>query len=86
MTRDFQTDSFADSELFKIDSHFADLGQVKTDPNCSSLLTLGWSQLFYYFRQDVRSRKTIQTLTIWQKIQEPGIGSGTSHFRWFSQQ
>ena len=47
MTRDFQTGNFAGSELLKIDSHFADFGQVKTDPNCSSLLNLGWSQLFF---------------------------------------
>ena len=33
MTRDFQTDNFADFEQFKIDSYFADFGQFKIDPN-----------------------------------------------------
>ena len=88
MTKDFQTGNFDDFEQFKIDSHFAVFGQVIINPNCLSLLTLGRSQSFYIllFGQNVRSQKTIQTLTVWQKIQETGIGSSTSHFQLFSQQ
>ena len=66
MTRDFQTGNFADFKQFKINSHVAKFGQAKIDPNCSSLPTLGRSHLLYYFGQ---------------KIQEPSIGSGTSHFQ-----
>ena len=48
MAKDFQTGKFAaDFEQFKIDSHFANFGQVQSEPNCSFLLTLGRSQLFY---------------------------------------
>ena len=47
MAKDFQTGKFTNFEQFKIDSHFANFGQVQSDPNCSSLLTLGRSQLFY---------------------------------------
>ena len=47
MAKDFQTGKFADFEQFKIDSHFANFGQVQSDPSCSSLLTLDRSQLFY---------------------------------------
>ena len=36
-----------------------------------SLLTLGRSELFYSFGQEVRLQKTIQTLTVKQKILEP---------------
>ena len=65
------------------------------------LITLGKSHLtlLVYFhwlwavgsyftkvQQNIRLRKTIQTVFIWQKIQEPHIGSGTSHFQWFNQQ
>ena len=32
---DFQTGHFADDEQFKVDSHSADFGQVKTYPTCS---------------------------------------------------
>ena len=49
MTRDFQSGNFANFEQFKIDSHFAEFGQVKIDPNCVSLLTLGRSQIFTDF-------------------------------------
>ena len=41
MAKDFQTGKFTNFEQFKIDSHFANFGQVQSDPNCSSLLTLG---------------------------------------------
>ena len=34
---------FAEFEQFKIESHFAKFGQVQSDPNCLSLLTLGRS-------------------------------------------
>ena len=47
MAKDFQTGKFADFEQLKIDSHFANFGQVQSDPNCLSLLTLGMSQLLY---------------------------------------
>ena len=43
MAKDFQTGKFADFEQFKIDSCFANFGQVQSDPYCSSLLTLGMS-------------------------------------------
>ena len=38
MSGDFQKSHFADFEQFKIDSQFANLGQVKIDPNCQLLL------------------------------------------------
>ena len=47
MTRDFETDNSVDFEQFKINTHLDDFGQVKIDPNCFSLTTLGKSQLFY---------------------------------------
>ena len=47
MAKDFQTGKFVDFEQFKIDSHFADFGQVQSDPNYLSLLTLGRLHLFY---------------------------------------
>ena len=40
---DFQTGHFADFEQFKIDNHFANFRQDKTDPTCLFSLTLGWS-------------------------------------------
>ena len=40
---DFQIDHFVDLEQFKIDSHFANFGQVKIDPIESVLMTLGRS-------------------------------------------
>ena len=48
MAKGFQTGKFVNFEQFQIDSHFANFGQVQSDPNCSSLLTLGKSQLFYW--------------------------------------
>ena len=42
-----KTGKFADFEQFKNDSHFANFGKVQSGPNCSFLLTLGRSQLFY---------------------------------------
>ena len=42
-----KTGEFADFEQFKNDSHFANFGKVQSGPNCSFLLTLGRSQLFY---------------------------------------
>ena len=41
--KDFQTGHFADSEQFKIDSHFVDFGQVNIDSICLYLLDLGSS-------------------------------------------
>ena len=78
--------------------HFVTLSSLKLVIN---FLTLEESKLtlivyFYYlwaghsyfteFWQDVRSQKTSQTLSVWLKIQELHIGSGTSHFQWFNQQ
>ena len=40
----FSNCNFTDFEQFKIDSHFADFGKVKINPNCSYLLTLCRSQ------------------------------------------
>ena len=45
--RDFQTNHFADFELFKADTCFSNFGQVKIDPIRSFLLTLDRSQVFY---------------------------------------
>ena len=68
MAKDFQTCNFADFEQFKIDNHFANTGQVQSDPNCSHLLTLGKSQLFYWAKKDVGLRKATR------------LGYGLSHF------
>ena len=38
---DSQIAHLADIEQFKIDSHFADFGQLDIDPTCLYLLTLG---------------------------------------------
>ena len=38
MSGDFQNSYFAAFEQFKIDSQFANLSQVKIDPNCQLLL------------------------------------------------
>ena len=54
MTRDFQTDNFADFVLFKIYSHFADFQQVKIDPNLT-FTSFGQVSYFTDFGQDVRS-------------------------------
>ena len=45
---DFQTGHFADFKHFKVDIHFADVGQVTIDPTHSLFLTLDRSQLFYW--------------------------------------
>ena len=73
----------ADFEQFKIDSHFAQFRQSKI--NVYRYQIRAGHNYFTNFRQDVRPGKTIQTLTVWQKIQEPGSGSGKSHFQWFNQ-
>ena len=44
---DFQTNHFADFELFKADICFSNFGQVKIGPIRSFLLTLDRSQVFY---------------------------------------
>ena len=49
--------------------HFADSKQLKIDSH------------FTDFGQDFRPQKTIQTISVLQKIREPRIGSGTSHFQ-----
>ena len=41
----FQTGHFADFEQFKVNSHFAEFGQVEIDPYCLYLPTLSKSQL-----------------------------------------
>ena len=48
MKKKKKTGKFADFEQFKNDSHFANFGKVQSGPNCSFLLTLGRSQLFYW--------------------------------------
>ena len=45
---DFQTGHFAEFKQFKVDIHFADIGQVTIDPTHSLFLTLDRSQLFYW--------------------------------------
>ena len=75
---DFQICHIADFEQFRVDIHFANFGQVKTDPICSFLLLWTGHSYFTVFRQDI-TQKTIQ------KIQEPCIGSSRSHFQWFNQ-
>ena len=47
MKKKKRTGKFADFEQFKNDSHFANFGKVQSGPDCSFLLTLGRSQLFY---------------------------------------
>ena len=66
MAKDFQIGKFADFEQFKIDSHYANFGQVRIDPNCSSLLTLGRS-VIYWIWEDVGLRKTTTRHRIWPK-------------------
>ena len=46
-----------------------------------------WTGHIYFpeIGQDAGAWETIQTLSIWQKIEEPCTGSGTSHFQWFNQ-
>ena len=44
----FQTGHFAEFKQFKVDIHFADIGQVTIDPTHSLFLTLDRSQLFYW--------------------------------------
>ena len=82
-----QTGNFAEFEQFKIDSHFADFGQVKIDHCRLYLLTLSRSQLFYrvWTRQAARNNPNPLGLTknsktrrrIWHKlssmIQSAGI-------------
>ena len=45
-----------------------------------------FEQVSYFteFEQDIKPWKTIQILSVWQKIQEPHIGSATSHLQWFN--
>ena len=45
---DFQTIHFADFKQFKVDTYFANCGQVKIDPIWPFLLNLDNSQLFYW--------------------------------------
>ena len=46
---DFQIGHSADFEQFKVDVHFANFGQVKTDPTCSHLLVLTSHSYFTEF-------------------------------------
>ena len=82
--KEFQTNHFADFEHFKIDSHFTLFGQVKIDPNSFTFTILGRSHLFYRVWARHLVTKTIETLLIWQRIQEPHIRSGLSHFQLFN--
>ena len=76
---DFHIGHFADFEQSKVDSHSTTLGKWKL-----TLLVyfIDFGQVSYFteFEQDVGQRKTIQTPSAWQKIQEPHTRSGTSHF------
>ena len=76
---------FSDFDQFKIDRCLSYFGQVIGDPIRLILLILDRSQLFTEFGQHIRPQQTILTLSLWKKIQEPHIGSGTRHFQWFGQ-
>ena len=79
--------SFYYFEQFKDNIHFANSGQLKMDPICSSLLTLDRSQLFYWVwtkhatKNGPKNSRT--THRIWHKsfsvIQSAGIKN------WFPQ-
>ena len=71
---DFQTGHFVDFKQFKVDIHFANFGQVKTDPIRFLLLLWTGRSYFTEFGQDM-PRKTVQ------KIQELCKRSGLSHFQ-----
>ena len=67
----------------KLKSHCVTLGKSK-----STLFVYFywlWAGYSYFtdFGQNIGQRKSIKTLSVWEKIQEPHIGSGTSHFQWF---
>ena len=70
---DSQTAQFADIEKIKIDSHFGDFEQIMTDPT-RFFTNFGQVTEFTEFGQDDKLRKTIPTLSVWQKIQERRIG------------
>ena len=57
MTKDFQTGNFVNFEQFKIDSHFANFGQVETDPNFSSLPTLRRSVILMTLGKTLGAKK-----------------------------
>ena len=67
----------------KVDSH-STVGQVRIEPT-RSFKWLCRSQLFYWCWARCCTAKNNPTLSARKKIQEPCIGSGTSHFQWFSQ-
>ena len=85
----FSNWSICSFKQFKIDGHFANFGKVKIDS--THLLSLLWADNIYFTElgQDVKPQKNnpnpIQTLSVWQKFQEPPEGSDTSHFQWFHQ-
>ena len=55
MSGDFQNSYFAAFEQFKIDSQFADLSQVKIDPNCQLLLLWAGHSYFTEFGKETIS-------------------------------
>ena len=61
MSGDFQNSYFAAFEQFKIDSQFANLSQVKIDPNCQLLLFWAGHSYFTEVGKNVRSQETIST-------------------------
>ena len=67
--------SFCYLEQFKIDSHLTEFGQVKTD--LIIYFNRIWVGLSYFneFGQDISSWKTIQSLFVWPKTEEPNMGS-----------
>ena len=61
---DFQAGHFAAFEQFKIDSHFANFGQVKINPTCSTILLWEGHGYFTEFGQDIRPRKQSNLLRL----------------------
>ena len=84
MTRDFQTGHFADLEQFKFDNNLLTLSKSKLIPLLYFNKIWAGDSYFNEFGQDVEPQKTIQTY-VWQKIQEPCMGYGRTHFQWFNQ-
>ena len=69
----FQTGHLGNFEQFKFDSHFSDYQQIKIDPICLFLLTLGRTKLFN------AAKNNSNPLCLTKKF-KLCIGSDTSHF------
>ena len=69
--------SFCYFEQFKIDIHFANIGKSKL--TLFVLFYWLWTGHSYF---NPFGEETLQKIN--QKIEEPGIGSGTSCFQWFN--